>query len=70
MVDMAKRLYRSRDEKWLAGVCGGLAEYFEIDPVVVRAIFAVLLVLGPGALIYLALWIVVPLAPAPPQAPA
>lgn len=70
MVDMAKRLYRSRDEKWLAGVCGGLAEYFEIDPVVVRAIFAVLLVLGPGALIYLALWIVVPLAPAPPQASA
>lgn len=70
MVDMAKRLYRSRDEKWLAGVCGGLAEYFEIDPVVVRAIFAVLLVLGPGALIYLALWIVVPLAPAPPQAQA
>jgi len=67
---MAKRLYRSRDEKWLAGVCGGLAEYFEIDPVVVRAIFAVLLVLGPGALIYLALWIVVPLAPAPPQASA
>jgi phage shock protein C len=67
---MAERLYRSRDEKMLAGVCGGLAEYFKIDPVLVRAIFVALLLTGPGAPLYLVLWIIVPLAPTPPQAPA
>jgi len=48
----------------LAGVCGGLAQYFNIDPTLVRVLFVVLAVLGgSGLLIYLVLWIVVPEEP-------
>ena len=43
---MAKRLYRSRTDRMIAGVCGGLAEYFNIDPVIIR-IIAVVLLLRP-----------------------
>lgn len=59
---MAKRLYRSEEERMIAGVCGGLAEYFDIDPVIVRLIFFILLLPGgfPGLLPYIILWIVVP----------
>ena len=61
----SKRLYRSRTDSKIAGVCGGLAEYFGIDPTIVRVIFVVLLLPGglPGLIPYLLLWIVVPLAP-------
>jgi len=57
-----KRLYRSRTDRKIAGVCGGLAEYFDIDPVIVRIIaFALLLPGGlPGFVPYVVLWIVVP----------
>ncbi len=45
----------------IAGVCGGLADYFGIDPTIVRIIFVVLaLAGGPGILIYLALWVILP----------
>src|SRR4051812_50198596 len=56
-----RRLYRSRAERMLGGVCGGLAEYFAIDPVIVR-IIAVALVFagGAGILAYLAAWLLVP----------
>lgn len=49
----------------IAGVCGGLAEYFAIDPVLVRIIAVILLLPGgfPGLLPYLILWIVVPEKP-------
>lgn len=59
---MAKRLYRSRSDRMIWGVCGGLAQYFDIDPVIVR-IIAVLLVFasGAGILAYIVLAIVVPL---------
>ncbi len=59
---MTKRLYRSQTDKMIAGVCGGLAAYFEIDPVVMRLIFVFLLVFGIGPIIlaYIILWIVVP----------
>ena len=61
---MTKRLYRSKNDKMIAGVCGGLAEYFSIDPVIVRLIFvALLLGAGSGFLAYLVLWIAVPEAP-------
>jgi phage shock protein C len=51
----------------IAGVCGGLAEYFNIDPVIIRIIFVVLLLPGglPGFLPYVILWIIVPEAPKP-----
>lgn len=63
---MAKRLYRSASQKMLAGVCGGLAEYFDMDVSLVRLIFvAVGLVTAvlPMSLFYLIAWIVVPVAP-------
>jgi phage shock protein C len=60
-----KKLYRSRDNRMIAGVCGGLAEYFNIDPVIMRIIFFILLLPGglPGLLPYIVLWIVVPEKP-------
>jgi phage shock protein C len=67
MVGMDRRLQRSRDEKIIGGVCGGLAEYFNVDPVLVRVILAVITLMGgAGILLYLILWAVVPLAPPPP----
>jgi phage shock protein C len=59
---MAKRLYRSTDERMIAGVCGGLANYFDIDPVITRILFVILLLPGgfPGLLPYLVLWYLVP----------
>jgi Putative stress-responsive transcriptional regulator len=59
---MSKRLYRSRQNKQLGGVCGGLAEYFDLDPSLVR-IAAVLLffMAGTGFLAYLVAWFIVPL---------
>lgn len=59
-----KRLYRSRTDKVFMGVCGGLAEYFDIDPTVVRLI-AVLLIIwgGVGLLAYIIAGLVIPEAP-------
>lgn len=61
---MSKRLYRSTSQKMLGGVCGGLAEYFDMDPSLVRLIFvAVCLVTAvlPMTFFYLIAWIVVPI---------
>lgn len=61
---MQPRLTRSRTDTMLAGVCGGLAEYFRIDPVLTRLIFVLItLTSGLGLLIYPILWIIVPRAP-------
>ena len=57
-----KRLFRDPDDKWIGGVLGGIGAYFNIDPLVLRIIYIVLLFLGIGWLIYLILWIVVPVA--------
>jgi phage shock protein C len=66
MSEQPKRLYRSRTDSMIAGVCGGLAEYFNIDPTLVRLAFVVVLLLGGSAvLIYIIMWIVVPLEPEP-----
>lgn len=59
---MNKRLYRSSTNKIIAGVCGGLGEYFAVDPVFVR-VFAVLLAIIPhgfGLLAYIVAWIIIP----------
>jgi phage shock protein C len=57
-----KRLIRTRDGRLVAGVCSGIAEYFAVDPTLVRLIFLALAVItfGAGALIYLAAWVVIP----------
>jgi phage shock protein C len=65
---MNKQLQRSRDEKVIGGVCGGLAEYFAVDSTLVRVLFVVATLLGPGAILYAVLWAVMPLAPPPPPA--
>ncbi len=65
---MERRLYRSRTEKMIAGVCGGVAEYFNMDPTVIRLIWVLITLLGgAGVLLYIILWIVMPLAPPPPM---
>lgn len=58
-----KRLYRSRKNRMIAGVCGGLAEYFGIDPIIIRLIALVLLFGGGGFLLYVIGWIIIPQRP-------
>lgn len=59
-----KKLYRSRSDVMIAGVCSGLADYFGIDSTVVRLVFMILLFAGLGGLwLYIVLWIVMPLQP-------
>jgi phage shock protein C len=56
-----RKLYRSRTHRMVAGVCGGLAEYFNIDATLIRALFVLLAVFGgSGLLIYIVMWIIVP----------
>lgn len=57
---MAERLYRSRTKKVIGGVAGGLGEYLNIDPVLIRVLFVIItLINGLGILLYIILWIVV-----------
>lgn len=59
-----KRLLRSRNNRTLAGICAGIAEYFGWDPMLVRVAWIVLTLLGgSGILLYLILWLVIPEAP-------
>ncbi len=60
-----RRLFRSRKQRVFAGVCGGVAEYFNVDPTWIRLLFILLCLLGLGAfiIIYLIFWLIVPLAP-------
>ena len=61
---MYKKLYRSVTDKMLGGVCGGLAEYFSIDPVLVRLIFVLAVIFGgSGILAYIILWVIIPQKP-------
>lgn len=56
-----KKLYRSRKDAMVAGVCGGLAEYIGVDSAIVRLIFAVTVVMGGiGVLAYFLAWIIIP----------
>jgi phage shock protein PspC (stress-responsive transcriptional regulator) len=58
-----KKLYRSAKDKILGGVCGGLAEYLDLDPTLVRLVFVLLLMVGIGFLFYIICWIIVPKNP-------
>lgn len=67
-MDPTRKLHRSRSDRKLAGVCGGLAQFFNHDPTLIRVLFVVLAVLGgSGILIYLAMWIMVPNSPKTPS---
>lgn len=64
MKDKIKKLYRSKKEKVILGVCGGLGRYFNIDPLLVRIIFIIFtLVKGIGVLVYFISAIIIPLEP-------
>ena len=59
-----KRLVRSTNDRKLAGVCAGIADYFDIDPTIVRVLWLLAtLVPGPNILVYIILWIAVPEGP-------
>jgi phage shock protein C len=58
-----KRLKRAQQERMIAGVCGGLAKYVNVDVTIVRVLFVILTVFTaviPGILVYLIMWIIVP----------
>ena len=56
-----RKLYRSETQRMVAGVCGGLAEYFNLDVTVMRVLFLILSVFGgSGSVIYVVMWIIVP----------
>lgn len=58
---------RSSRDKKLGGVCAGLADYFDLDPTIVRIVWLLAIFLGgTGLLLYLILWIALPLAPSTP----
>ena len=64
--DMTKRLYRSRRERMLAGVCGGLGSYFHVDPILIRLGWAVTTLFTgvfPGVFAYLLCWLIIPEEP-------
>jgi len=59
-----RRLYRSDEDRVVAGICGGLGEYFCIDPVLIRLLWIVSIMLGGGGLIiYLLGWLLIPRRP-------
>lgn len=65
MAKPVKQLYRSRRDKIIGGVCGGIAQYMEVDPVVVRLVWAIatLVSMGMGILAYLIAWVIIPEEP-------
>jgi phage shock protein PspC (stress-responsive transcriptional regulator) len=59
-----RKLWRSSTDRRIAGVCGGLAEYFDLDATLIRVLWVLLLLCaGTGLLAYIIMWVVIPLAP-------
>ena len=59
-MDLKQKLYRSDTDKMICGVCGGLGEYFDIDPTIVRLLWAIFVCAGPGLFAYIAAAIIIP----------
>lgn len=55
-----KRLYRSESDRILGGVCGGIAEVYNLDPTLVRLVTVVLALTGAAELVYLIAWLIMP----------
>ncbi len=55
-----KKIYRSEKNRLLGGVAGGLGEYFNLDPVIIRILFVLLGLSGGGVIFYLILWLIIP----------
>ncbi|MEM5878793.1 MAG: PspC domain-containing protein [Candidatus Aenigmatarchaeota archaeon] len=61
MSKKVKRLYRSKNDKVLGGVCAGIGEYFNVDPVIVRLLWILLTFFwGTGLILYIIAWIIIP----------
>lgn len=63
-----KKLYLSGDDRKIGGVCGGIGDYFDKDPTLIRILFILLILLsfGFGILAYLAMWLIIPREPVEP----
>ena len=71
MSEDVKRLYRSRSQRMIAGVSGGLGEYLNIDATVIRLIFVIAALWGgAGIIVYLVMWLMVPEEPAGTEVPS
>ena len=59
---MTRKLTRSRDDKWIAGICGGIAEHTGLDATLIRVILVIATILGAGSLVlvYLVCWLIIP----------
>lgn len=66
MAEDVKKLHRSRKDRMIAGICGGIGEMFSIDPTLIRLAFALiaLFTLGTAIIVYVLGWIIIPEAPA------
>lgn len=60
---MNKKFYRSNTNKILCGVCGGIGEYFDIDPTIIRLIWAIVACSGTGLLVYFIAAVIIPTEP-------
>ena len=61
---MMKKLYRSKKDSMIAGVCGGIAEYFDVDSTLIRLLAVIVALLGgAGVVVYIIAWIIVPQKP-------
>lgn len=63
MVGNMKKLVRSRKNRMIAGVCAGIADYFNLDPTLVRIVYVLVSIFSiafPGILVYIILWIIIP----------
>ncbi|HIT63579.1 MAG TPA: PspC domain-containing protein [Candidatus Ventrimonas merdavium] len=63
-MDNPRKLYRSNTDRMLCGVCGGIGEYLNIDPTLIRLIWAVLACSGTGILVYILAAVIIPQEPA------
>lgn len=59
-MDSQKKLYRSDTDKMLCGVCGGIAEYFDVDTTLIRLLWAVLACTGSGLIAYIIAAVIIP----------
>lgn len=62
-MDMSRKLYRSNRDKMICGVCGGIGEYLNVDPTLIRLIWAVVACSGTGLIVYLLAAIIIPPEP-------
>ena len=56
-----KKLYRNKTDYKIAGICSGIGDYLDIDPVIIRLLFIFGLLLGGGLIVYIIGWIIIPI---------